>query len=444
MADSPRLCAFIPVSRTLTPGQCVAAGGIITALHVFLLLAWATPDGLGFGATYQRFVAHDSHWFARIVSHGYQTTLPPSSRKNMETSNVAFFPGYPLLGAAVQRVTGWPTWASLLTATHLATWLFWTYFLLLLRRWHLRRREMAAAVGLVVAHPAAFFFIAAYSESLFLALLLGYLFWSTSRRRGAALLAALHGFGATATRIAGVPAVLYSLFHHLAARWRPRERPPAARRPAATFGFHARPWEPSPLGSVELRWSELARPALLAAVALLGCGSFFLYCHLRWGVWDLYMWTQQEGWGVRADYLAVFKGFTYAQLWPDWSQPVRLGRFATAGTVFLFIVMLGTEVRLARQRATRWRERAGLYFVGGVLFFIAVSGVYSVWLESMIRYQLCTHVFLVLAAVHAHHEFGSELPARRVLLPGLLLLALASFLIHLHYAARFTHRGWVA
>ena len=36
-----------------------------------------------------------------IVERGYGTTVPPSSHKMMEVSNVAFFPAYPVIAGVL-------------------------------------------------------------------------------------------------------------------------------------------------------------------------------------------------------------------------------------------------------------------------------------------------------------------------------------------------------
>src|SRR5690606_33262734 len=102
--------------------------------------------------------------FLNIIGRGYQSPVPPSPIKRMEVSNVAFFPGFPLWGAAVTQTLNLAPKTGLTLASHLATWGFWTYFLLIVRRrLGLTRGRCAVAVGLVLAHPAAFFLIAAYS-----------------------------------------------------------------------------------------------------------------------------------------------------------------------------------------------------------------------------------------------------------------------------------------
>ena len=48
---------------------------------------------------------------------------------------------------------------------------------------------------------------------------------------------------------------------------------------------------------------------------------FLFYCLLRWGRWNLYMATQEAGWAILPDYLAVFKPANYRWLIPPLNDP---------------------------------------------------------------------------------------------------------------------------
>lgn len=415
---------------------------LLTVAHLAAIVAWTTPAG-GWQERYHTLVGHDSYWFLNIIDRGYRSPVPPAERKQMEISNVAFFPGFPLLAKGFIHGFGLHEKTGLLMATHLSTWGFWTYVLLWMRRWRWGRRKRWAAIGLILAHPAAMFMIAGYSESLFLLMLLGFMFWSTHPARFAPALAALHGFAATATRIAGVPAAVYPVLDHVLRRWRGlrslrRRRtsvlgftPPLARLPDWLAPEQARAW---------------LTPALVSGCAMLGAGLFFLFCHLRFGHWDFYMMTQQSGWGVRADYLALLKPGAYANHWVwNWDHASEVGQLLVPLTMLGFAGLGVWEWRAARGQVTQWRERAGFYFVAFVLFFIAVSGVYSVNLESMTRYHFCSHVFLVLAGLHAWRHIRPRHPrARRLVAVAATIAALFSLYLHYRYAVIFTRGGWVA
>ena len=160
---------------------------------------------------YSALVQHDSYWFMNIIDRGYQTIVPPIDHKMMEVSNVAFFPAYPAIAALLRNAFNISTGMALLIAAQLAAWGFWTYFFLFCRRWKVARSLQICGTLLILANPAAFFLVAAYSESLFLMALLGFIYWSTAEGRTARVLAAMHGMVMSATRIVGIVCAAFPL-----------------------------------------------------------------------------------------------------------------------------------------------------------------------------------------------------------------------------------------
>src|SRR5262249_18171595 len=160
---------------------------------------------------YSALVQHDSYWFMNIIDRGYQTIVPPIDHKVMEVSNVAFFPAYPAIAALLRNAFTLNTRTALLITAQFAAWGFWTYFFLLCRCWKVPRSLQICGTLLILANPAAFFLIPAYSESLFLMALLGFIYWSTAEGRAARVLAAVHGVIMSATRIVGIVCAAFPL-----------------------------------------------------------------------------------------------------------------------------------------------------------------------------------------------------------------------------------------
>src|SRR6478735_7791222 len=175
--------------RSLTP---LLAGCAVTLLQVTMAVALLAPDN-PIAERYSALVQHDSYWFMNIIDRGYQTIVPPIDHKVMEISNVAFFPAYPAIAALLRKAFNISTGKALLITAQLAAWGFWTYFFLFCRRWKVARSLQICGTLLILANPAAFFLVAAYSESLFLMALLGFIYWSTAAGRMAKVLAAMHG-----------------------------------------------------------------------------------------------------------------------------------------------------------------------------------------------------------------------------------------------------------
>src|ERR1041384_7118844 len=178
----------------------LAAGLLLTAVQLALAVGLLAPEG-ALSDRYSTLVQHDSYWFMNIVDRGYQTIVPPIDHKVMEVSNVAFFPAYPAIAAALRYVLNISAGTALLITAQLAAWGFWSYFFLFCRRWNISPALQICGALLIAAHPAAFFLIAGYSESLFLMAALGFIYWSTAEGRSAKIWAAAHGIVMSAARI---------------------------------------------------------------------------------------------------------------------------------------------------------------------------------------------------------------------------------------------------
>src|SRR5438128_1006282 len=176
----------------------------VTLVQVVVAVFLLAPEG-PLSYRYSTLVQHDSYWFANIIERGYQTIVPPISRKAMEISNVAFFPAYPTIAGLLRYGLNIQTDKALLVTAQAATLGFWGYFFLFCQRWSLSPALRFFGALSILAHPAAFFLIAGYSESLFLMALVGFIYWAGSEGHAAKVWAALHGMLMSATRIVGIP-----------------------------------------------------------------------------------------------------------------------------------------------------------------------------------------------------------------------------------------------
>lgn len=366
---------------------------------------------------YRSLYQWDSLWYARIAEHGYPDRVPDRPE---DMATVGFFPGYPLAARAIMDATGWPASVAVLVAAQFACWGVWVYVLLFFRRWQTPLPVVAGFIVAVLVHPAAFYLVAGYSESLFLFGVLGFLYWQSAGTRTGWLLAAAHGLILTATRIVGFPLVAVPLIVALVDHVR-RDADSGPRPGILTAG-------------------------LLGAVALLGGVAFLVYCQLHIGRWDVYMYAQHAGWGVKPDYLAVLRVETYRFAAPDLSDgtlnPNWLSRVCGPLTVVMFLALALTEARAAAH-GSRWRPRLALYLSAGLMFYIAVSGLASLKLISMVRYTFCVHFVLALAVAHL---LSSSAPApRRVwAAPALAAAALLGVLLQIQFIRMYTDGQWVA
>lgn len=269
-----------------------------------------------------RFSAWDSYHFVRIATLGY---LPPG----LDCCDQAFFPGYPMLMAALAPITGGSvTGAGLLislVAGAVAAGLLWT-----LVREDARGGAPAArrAVTMLALAPTGFFLASVYTEALFLALALGA--WLLATRRHwwlAGVLAAL----ATGVRVNGLflaaaLAVLYLT------QWN-RDGRPRPRLDVLALGF----------------------PALSVA-------AYVTYLHSLTGSWDAWREAEHRGWS-RAT-ATPWKGMTTA--WQSLLDSPNAW-LAASRAADIAAVLFGVAVcaLLARQR--RWPELTYLTLTVGVV-----------------------------------------------------------------------------
>ena len=393
-------------------------GLIITLLQLAMAMGLLAPEG-SFSERYATLVQHDSYWFMNIVDRGYQTIVPPIDHKVMEVSNVAFFPAYPAIAAAFRYGLNISTATALLITAQLAAWGFWSYFFLFCRRWNISPALQICGALLIAAHPAAFFLIAGYSESLFLMALLGFIYWSIAEGRSAKFWAAVHGIVMSATRIVGIVCAAFPLVRSFfQTRWRDL-------------------LQPKP-------WFRTEKPAIvMTLVASFGAVGFFTYSQLRWGHWDIYMLTQAAGWGIVPDYLAVFKPSSYRWFVPALNDPTEASQMSMTLGAVLFVSIAICELSIRR-----WAGlpiRAGIYFCAFVIYYLSVSGVACVDMESMLRYEFFAHALIVLALLNFLSQFRVP-PAlvRAFGIAAVALLGAAGLCVQGWYVWNFTRGNWVA
>src|SRR5213596_3151976 len=413
-------CDYDVMSRLPRFLKPLTAGLTVTLLQLAMTLGLLAPEE-PISHRYSTLVQHDSGWFTNIIDRGYQTVVPPIDHKVMEVSNVAFFPAYPAIARLVRDALQIDTTTALLITAQLAAWGFWSYFFLFCQRWNVSPALQICGALLIAAHPAAFFLIAGYSESLFLMALLGFIYWSSADGRAAKVLAGLHGIVMSATRIVGLLCAAFPVVRSVFAKeWR------GWRGPRAWFHDYA-----SAIG--------------LTFAATLGALTFFVCCQLRWGHWDIYMLTQAAGWGIVPDYLAVFKPSSYRWLVPALNNPTEASQMSmTLGAVLLVGVALYELLPTIRRRAGL-PLRAGIYFCAAAIYYLSVSGVACVSMESMLRYEFCVHALIVLAFLNFLRQFRTPpMLVRAFGIAAVALLSAAGLCVQGWYVWNFTRGNWVA
>lgn len=396
------------------------AGCAVTILQIVIAVALLAPEE-SLSERYSALVQHDSYWFKNIVDRGYQTVVPPIDHKVMEVSNVAFFPAYPAIAALVRNAFNIGTQAALLITAQLAAWGFWSYFFLFCRRWKVAPSLQVGGTLLVLANPAAFFLVAGYSESLFLMALLGFVYWSTAKGRTAKVLAAVHGVVMSATRIVGIVCAGFPIVRAVfKTGWQGLRKP--------------------------MKWLRQNRAAVgLTFVAACGGIAFLVFCQLRWGHWDLYMRTQAAGWGIVPDYLAVVRPESYRWLVPALNDPTEMSQLSmTLGAMLLLAAAVCELIPTIRRRADL-PIRAGIYFCALTIYYLSVSGVACVDMESMLRYEFIAYALIVLAFLNFLRQFRPPpIWVRAFGTAAVALVSAAGLGVQGWYIWNFTRGHWVA
>jgi hypothetical protein len=181
----------------------------------------------------------------------------------------------------------------------------------------------------------------------------------------------------------------------------------------------------------------------MTLAASFGALGFFTYSQLRWGHWDIYMLTQAAGWGIVPDYLAVFKPSNYRWFVPALNDPTEASQMSMALGAVLFVGIAICELSI-RCRAGL-PVRAGIYFCAFVIYYLSVSGVACVDMESMLRYEFCVHALIVLALLNFLRQFRTPpMLVRAFGIAAVALLSAAGLCVQGWYVWNFTRGNWVA
>jgi len=397
----------------------------LTLLQIFLISFWSQEDD--YASIFKGLTQWDSHWYLGIVRRGYQ--FVGFDKIAYEQSNVAFFPGYPLAVAIMSRLLGVEPELGLYLTAQLFCWLMWIYLFLFYRRWQIPPLGQVLASLIILVYPSSFYLVVGYSESLFLASLLGFFYWSMDLNAPwPAFLAGIHGLVMSATRIVGLPVALVPLLRL------------------------SHPWF----------WTASA-----VVLALLGGLGFFLYCQLRFGRWDLYLEMQRYFGPSSFDYLAIIRPRTYAPLFSSgywqsllsFSEALGAGIWAislsqlfvllTLGSLVITGLLDGWSVLVGKSRC--WQERLGFHLAAWAMFSISVAGMSAVAQRSMIRYCLPVHILQVLTWLHGvKYTNFSFIPQQvrpylgSVLRLGYWILALVFFALNQVLTWRYVQHLWVA
>jgi hypothetical protein len=396
-------------------------GALLTLIQLAFALAFTQPtsappadlSGLAnLKNHYVQLVNWDSQRYRDIAENGYRIPGPVITSADIHEgrANVVFFPGYPLASRLVQKVLSLSTDPALLVTAQFFCWLFWVYFIMFLQLRGAPPKTIAASCLLVAAHPAAFFLVAGYTEALFLAGLIGLIYFTEKSLKDKSplswLTASTHALVMSLTRI-----VSFAM---------------------APYAF--------------LRTGRLqARTILPGVFSTLGAVFFFSYCQWKFGEWNLYFRLEEIGWHNYRRWFAILDPLSYVPRFFVEHTVDSFNRASVTFTAFLFI--LAWRLERPKKLLSIPRERLALYFSALILFYIPLTGKAAANMDSMSRYTLPVFVLQILALAQLQSERDSA--GAPSLLAGRSRYAvwagsLLALIVQGWFTYRFLRGKWVA
>lgn len=404
-------------ARSVTPSEKISLrrrASIWGFGLVMLQIGFALCFGQGsVSERYFQLLNWDSFRYRDIADTGYRIPGPAITSADIHQgrANVVFFPGYPMLARGLGSTLGVSTDLGLLLVSQGFCWLFWTYLISFLRLKGVPDRIIGWSLLALVIHPAAFFLVCAYTEPVFLAGLMGLIYWieksETRPARGGAALAAGHAALMSFIRIVSFALVPY----------------PAIRSGRIT-----------------------ARAVLIGASATIGTIVFFVWCQFKFGDWALYFRLEEIGWANHRKWFAILDPMSYVPRFFFEHTVDSFNRASVTFTAVLFVLAWAFERSEGPLRKMP-RARLSLYFSAFVLFYIPLTGKANANMDSMIRYTLPCFILLVLG--FAELQAGRALQNKAPLFSGwkkalAILGGVFSLLVQAWFIHRFVRGKWVA
>ena len=229
--------------------------------RVGVVTAW--PPDIDVMWLWRYSVRWDAGWYLGIVRYGYE--YQPG-----RSTSVAFFPLFPMLINATNRVLPGGDVLAALVVVHLALAAACVYVYQIVKVDY-GRAVAGRTLAFLLLFPGAFFYSAVYAEALLLVSLAGALYHA---RRGQWTRAGLWGIAASATKIVGLLLPLVLLVEILTQRQLSRKR-----------------------------WQPLLAPAL----STLGGLAYFVYLQLRFGDFRVFFHSETT-WHRQAGHPVFFMG----------------------------------------------------------------------------------------------------------------------------------------
>ena len=247
--------------------------------------------------------------------------------------------------------------------------------------------------------------------------MLGYIYWTEralaresyakkSSRPIQWTVASLHGFAMCTTRLMGAPVVPMPALQWLGKRFDGKL--------LSDRGF---------------------LPFLVCVLAAFGFLSFFVYCQVHFGAWNLYSLTSACGWGVSSNPWAALNPLLYLPKWFFENTEVSLDWSIAPLTVIGLL--------LAFRRDTSRVKRMGYYFSILSMHILLMSAKAGMMFVGMARHGFTVMVLLVILFAQ-FPETQTRLKVPPWLKKSAYFLAVLIMLgLQIYLASRFTRGRWV-
>lgn len=332
------------------------------------------PSYLGWKSLYSQLNNWDSFHYLDIAQNGYRFHGKLEEVKSEDVhsgrANVAYFPAYPLISRFVAKGVNVRYQTSLLVVAQVFCLIFWVYFYLILNKNKWTNQQKVLCGVCAALFPASFFLVTGYSESLFLASILGFIYHSSElflksnqsalQRYKHFFMASGWGFLMTGTRFVGIPLTIFPFFLSLQVK----------------------------------RESYLS--VFIFLFSMMGAMSFFVYSAIQFGHWDLYLKLQEKGWQNHPDYFAILKPLSYL---PRFFFEDTMRSISRASIPFC----VGFGVWCVNQNKKNHSldlEKYGYFWIAFIMFYISLSGKANAEMDSMIRYAFPVYIILLLSLNH--------------------------------------------
>lgn len=335
-----------------------AACRAVTTTILWLVMQRQVPSGMTGGddvpVTYFAFTAlWDGQWYERVAEGGYPDVLPVGESGKVAENPWAFYPLFPLAARAIMTVTGldFPVVGSSLA---LILGFGAAVLMGLLLRERIGDPAAYAVVALWASFPASVSLQLAYTESLAMLLLVGYLY-ALSRERWlvATVIALLVGL----SRPIAVPLGLVTLVV-VYVRWRHRRARPIARTEYASM-----------------------------AAALVGCGVAGL-------LWPAIAWWRTGVPSAYTDTMAAWRAYDSVEPFLPWLDKARWLLGETWGPFWLVMTPLVLVIMVAGPWARALGPDLRTWSVAYPAYLAAVLDPFT----SIFRYVIPLFPLLVVLA----------------------------------------------